>query len=174
MPTKHHIIISFSSQDNEPIHEGERGWVDNFRRFLDTLLGQLLKEKPQIIIKSDQDDHAAESYQDAILTIPILSPAFVKSEVLGNGLRNFIKVWKNKGETIQNGSSRILKVIKSPVEADQSLPELKNILGYDFYQIDAHSGDIQEFNRFFGMEAEKSYWMKLVDVAYDIYKHRIR
>ena len=173
MPIKFNIIISFSSQDNQPMHEGEKGWVDNFHRFLNTLLGQLLKEKPQIIIKSDQDDHSEESYKDAILIIPILSPVFLKSEVLSNGLRNFIKVWKDKGEAIQSSSSRILKVIKSPVEADKSLPELKDILGYDFYQIDPHSGDLQEFNRFFGKEAEKSYWMKLVDIAYDIYKHLI-
>src|SRR5690606_2369456 len=41
---------------------------------------------------------------------------------------------------------------------------------YDFYQIDALTGEPQEFKRFFGNEAERSYWMKMVDMAYDIYQ----
>ena len=35
------------------------------------------------------------------------------------------------------------------------LPELKNIINYEFYHTDPHTGDILEFNRFFGRDAEE-------------------
>jgi hypothetical protein len=38
------------------------------------------------------------------------------------------------------------------------------------FQLDSDSGQIKEYLDFFSQEAEKQYWMKLVDLAYDIHE----
>jgi hypothetical protein len=37
------------------------------------------------------------------------------------------------------------------------------------YQLDPDSGEIREYTDYFSTEAERQYWMKMVDLAYDIY-----
>ena len=46
---------------------------------------------------------------------------------------------------------------------------LRDLLGYDMYQLDPDSGEIREYTDYFSSEAERQYWMKMVDLAYDIY-----
>ncbi len=115
-----------------------------------------------------------ESYQEASLLIAVVSPAFLKSQVLLNGLRNYENVVKGQGGFFEDGLSKIFKVVKSPVEMDELLPELKNIIHYEFYHTDPHTGDVLEFNRFFGRDAERDFWLKLMDIAYDIYQFLIK
>ena len=37
------------------------------------------------------------------------------------------------------------------------------------YQLDPDSGEIREYTDYFSTEAERQYWMKIVDLAYDIF-----
>src|SRR5688572_16932242 len=37
------------------------------------------------------------------------------------------------------------------------------------YQLDSDTGEIREYTDYFSTEAERQYWMKMVDLAYDIY-----
>jgi hypothetical protein len=37
------------------------------------------------------------------------------------------------------------------------------------YQLDNESGEVREYTDYFSTEAERQYWMKMVDLAYDIY-----
>jgi len=164
MDNRPQIVIIYTSPDNQSFSEGEKGWVLHFQKFLTTLLGQFLNKKPEILLKSDNDDHSVDSYQSADILIPVFSPAFIQSQVLLNGLRNFETIAKKT----DSGYAGIFKVFKYPVELDELLPEINDIISYDFYQIDTLTGDVQEFNRYFGPDAERFYWMKLVDLAYDI------
>src|SRR5260370_18110665 len=38
------------------------------------------------------------------------------------------------------------------------------------YQLDVETGQMKEYSDFFSQEAEKQYWMKMVDLAYDIHE----
>ncbi|HCX24438.1 MAG TPA: hypothetical protein DHN29_21140, partial [Cytophagales bacterium] len=80
------------------------------------------------------------------------------------------KKLKDENCLLSEGIARIFKVHKSPFNEDDALPELEDLISYDFFMIDPLSGDAQEFKRFFGNDAERSYWMKLVDMAYDIHQ----
>ncbi len=127
-----------------------------------------------MILKSEQEDQAEESYQDTSILIAILSPTFLQSQVLLNGLVNFQKIANQEGGLFQSGIPWIFKVNKSPLDTDELLPDLQNIISHDFFQTDPHTGEVHEFNRFFGPEAERDYWMKLMDIAYDIYQFQIQ
>ncbi len=37
------------------------------------------------------------------------------------------------------------------------------------YQLDPDSGEIREYPDYFSNEAERQYWMEIVDLSYDIY-----
>jgi hypothetical protein len=49
-------------------------------------------------------------------------------------------------------------------------PRLRDSIGYDMYQLDVETGQMKEYSDFFSQEAEKQYWMKMVDLAYDIHE----
>lgn len=162
----HDVILSYSKSDDEPIKAGD-GWVTNFHRFLGTLLNQISRETIKFHLVSD-DNPSPDEFLKAPILINILTPQFLKSDKLMNGAQAFCaEAEKNEGIEV-NGISRLFKVVKFPGNFDKFLPDYEQILTYDFFQIDPLTGEAQEFQSFFGHDAERSYWMKLVDMAYDI------
>lgn len=162
------IILAYHSIDDQPIGGSNMGWVSSFNKFLTTLIEQVSDKKPDIKMMSENDVNMAE-YNSAAILISVFSKNFLESTTLMKGVEIFSKNANQSGQLFIDGVSCLFKVIKFPIEIDNFLPEYANILTYDFYQIDLLTGEPKEFNRFFGNEAERGYWMKLVDMAYDIY-----
>ncbi|MFY0599046.1 MAG: DUF4062 domain-containing protein [Cyclobacteriaceae bacterium] len=167
MSSNREIFLCFSEEDNQPIEGVLKGWVSNFNKFLSTLLSQISRDNISIRAISGQDlDHADFESPGAIVIIPTKSLAN-HSEFLKN-LNAYAAKLKSENSLRLNGISKIFKVNKHPFDIDGSLPEISDLISYDFFLIDPLTGEAQEFKRFFGNEAERSYWMKLVDMAYDI------
>ena len=64
---------------------------------------------------------------------------------------------------------RVFKVFKTPLSLPEQPPRLRELIGYEMYQFDPESGETQEYDDYFTTDAERQYWMKMVDLAYDIY-----
>jgi hypothetical protein len=47
-------------------------------------------------------------------------------------------------------------------------PELKPLLGYEFFKVDPATGRVYELDEVFGPEAQRDFWLKLDDLAHDI------
>ncbi len=171
MNFEYDILLAYHTLDDQPIGGGNKGWVTNFHKFLDTLVEQVSGEKPKIKMVSENDSHV-DLYSKGAILITVLSKEFLNNPTLVNGVQVFASMAKENGNLMMGGLSRLFKVIKFPLDVDEYLSEYSDILTYDFYQIDALTGEPQEFKRFFGNEAERSYWMKMVDMAYDIYQIR--
>ncbi|MEQ9288046.1 MAG: hypothetical protein RIG77_14110 [Cyclobacteriaceae bacterium] len=169
MSFENEILLAYHSTDDEPIGGSSRGWVSNFHRFLSTLLEQISGQKPKIRLVTEADT-SLQVYSESMVLITLFSKSFLKSEILVQGIHTFASNAKKQGGLVTDGLSKLFKVIKFPLDVDDLLPEYSDILTYDFYQIDPLTGEPQEFRRFFGNDAERSYWMKLVDMAYDIYQ----
>jgi len=167
MAYEYDVIISYAQGDDEPIKAGQ-GWVTNLHRFLGTLLNQITKDTVKFHLICDSDSVAAGEFEKAPVLINVLSPKFVKAAGLISGAESFCKFAEGSGGLEIGGVSRLFKVIKFPGKFDKFLPEYEKIVNYDLFQLDPSSGDAQEFQSFFGHDAERSYWMKLVDMAYDI------
>jgi len=161
------ILLCFSEEDNQPIEGGLKGWVSNFHKFLSTLLSQISRESPEVTLVSESNYQQVEIEKAAVI-IAVCSPAFIKNEDLIQRLDKHAEEVKNSDHLIIEGVSRLFKVHKAPFNEDKVLPHLDSLISYDFYMVDPLSGEAQEFKRFFGSDAERSYWMKLVDMAYDI------
>lgn len=167
MSNNHTIALIYSSDDDQIIEGGVKGWVSNFYKFLSTLMYQITRENPQIdeIDDSKFSDFDPEGYSAILI---VTTSSLLKNKTIVTKINGYAKKLKEEKRMIADGVPRLFKVLKRPFDPDTKLNELEDLLTYDFYLVDPLTGDPQEFTRFFGNDAERSYWMKLVDMAYDI------
>ncbi|MEP1892115.1 MAG: hypothetical protein ABJJ14_10605, partial [Cyclobacteriaceae bacterium] len=167
MSSNREILLCFSDEDNQPIEGGLKGWVSNFHKFLSTLISQISRDNTTIRMVSGNDLNSLDfTKAGAVIIIP--SENLMRYNEFLVNLNGFAKQAKKENNLRINGISRVFKVNKRPFDIDSALPEISNLISYDFFLIDSLTGEPQEFKRFFGNEAERSYWMKLVDMAYDL------
>ncbi|MBI3482619.1 MAG: DUF4062 domain-containing protein [Bacteroidetes bacterium] len=158
------VLITFAEKDNESSKKSEQGWVTQFRKFLELMLFQVLGTKPTIVIKSEFDTATAPAMNNASILVAVLTKDFVQS---GRCLDLVEQFYKNTSPSQVN---RVFKVLKSPMTTQEQPPRLRDSIGYDMYQLDVETGQMKEYSDFFSQEAEKQYWMKMVDLAYDIHE----
>jgi len=161
------VLITFAEKDNETEKKSEQGWVTQFRKFLELMLFQVLGTKPVIVIKSEFDTATAPAMDNASILVAVLTKDFVQSGRCLDLVETFCK------NTSSSSFNRVFKVLKSPLTLQEQPPRLRDSIGYDMYQLDAETGQMKEYADFFSQEAEKQYWMKLVDLAYDIHESLI-
>lgn len=158
------ILIVYSEEDNSSTSNTGKGWVTDFKRFLEMMLTQVLGEKPNVRLKSEHDSITGANLKKVGILLPVLSDAFMSSGECLDVVEDFFK------NVSKEDPERIFKVLKGPVSLDEQPTKLKELLGYDLYYINPESGEIEDYKDFFGPEAEKNYWMKLVDLAYDLHE----
>lgn len=158
------VLIVYADQDDERI-KNEPGWVTQFKKFLELMLTQVLGEKPKILLKAEHDTVTAPRLDNVAVLVPVLSRNFISS----GGCLDHLEAFYKAVEVSVNKNTRIFKVLKSPLSVLEQPPRLRELLGYDMYQIDPESGEIREYADYFSTEAERQYWMKMVDLTYDIY-----
>ncbi len=157
------VLITFAEKDNEAAQKSELGWVSQFKKFLELMLLQVLGSKPNIVLKSEFDTATAPSLNNSAILVAVLTKEFVQS---GRCLDNVETFYKAASSSKIN---RVFKVMKAPLTLQEQPPRLRDMIGYDMYQLDTETGVEKEYSDFFSQEAEKQYWMKLVDLAYDIH-----
>ncbi len=157
------VLILYAENDNQSGNKNEPGWVTQFRKFLGLMLTQVLGEKANIMLKSEHDNMTAPTLSNIGILVNILSKDFIQSGKCLDHLETFYK-------GLEGGSrNRVFKVFKAPLTPQEQPPRLRDLIGYDMYQLDPDSGEIREYTDYFSTEAERQYWMKMVDLAYDIF-----
>ena len=158
------VLILFADRDNEIANKSQAGWVTHFKKFLELMLMQVLGEKPKILLKSEFDSMASPKLDNAAVVVNILSQDFIKSGQCLDNLEAFYKAAESS-----NNRNRVFKVFKTPLSLNEQPPRLRELIGYEMYQLDSDSGEVREYTDYFSTEAERQYWMKMVDLAYDIF-----
>jgi len=159
------VLIVFADHDNETPGKKATGWVSDFKRFLELMLIQVLGEKPKVLLKSEFDTITAPDMDNVGVLVTILSKDFIQSGRCLDTLETFYKVL----EKAPHKASRVFKVFKAPLNTHEQPPRLRELIGYEMYQLDTETGETKEYTDYFSLEAERQYWMKMVDLAYDIY-----
>ncbi len=157
-------LIVFADNDNETTANKEPGWVTQFKKFLELMLTQVLGQKPNVVLKAEYDHITSPKLDNTAVLITILSKDFIQSGQCLDHVETFYKVTE-RGPSLP----RIFKVFKSPLTVTQQPPRLRELLGYEMYLIDPESGEMREYTDYFSTDAERQYWMKMVDLTYDIY-----
>lgn len=158
------VIITFAEKDNESISKQDLGWVTQFKKFLELMLLQVLGKKPNIVLKEEFDSMTASTMDNAAVLVAVLSKEFIASGRCLDTVESFYKA------AASGKGNRVFKVMKAPLSNAEQPPRLRDLIGYDMYQLDAETGLMKEYADFFSNEAEKQYWMKMVDLAYDIHE----
>jgi len=167
-------FISYAHLDNVELVEGHKGWVANLHRALEVRVGQLLGKPPHIWRdpKLQGNDFFAEALVERLrrvaALISVVSPRYVKSEWTRRELTEFWRAAEGQGGVRFHEKARIFKVLKTPVPSEMHPPELKALLGYEFFKVDPDTGRVRELDEVFGPEAQRDFWMRLDDLAHDV------
>lgn len=167
-------FISYAHLDNQELVEGRKGWVANLHRALEIRVGQLLGKAPQIWRdpKLQGNDVFAETLIERLRRVAVLvavvSPRYIRSEWTRRELETFWKAAEQQGGVSLDQKARIFKVLKTPVPLDAHPPELRPLLGYEFFRIDPETGRVRELDEVFGPEAQREFWIRLDDLAHEI------
>jgi len=167
-------FISYAHLDNVELIEGRKGWVANFHRALEVRVGQLLGKPPHIW--RDQKLQGNDVFAEVLVErlrrvaalVSVVSPRYVRSEWGRKELAEFWKAAESQKAACGCNKARIFKVLKTPVALDLHPPELKPLLGYEFFKVDPETGRVYELDEVFGPEAQRDFWLKLDDLAHDI------
>ena len=163
------IFISYAHIDDQPLTKGQRGWISNFHQALEIRLAQLLGTEPKV--GRDPELRGNDLWEERLMKripkiailVSVVSPRYVESVWCMKEIKEFYKVAdQNEGDRTE-AQSRIFKVVKTPVSSDTEPPEIKNLLGYDFYQFEKATGRLRELNPAKDPGAKRNYWRKLDD-----------
>ncbi|PYT05232.1 MAG: hypothetical protein DMF65_00675 [Acidobacteria bacterium] len=168
------LFISYAHIDNQPLADGLKGWVETFHERLKIRLEQLTGEPARIWRdrKLQGNDIFAETLvarlSKAAILVVVLSPRYVKSEWCLKELDEFCKRAETGGGLVVGDKSRVFKVVKFHVPLQEHPPQLRGVLGYEFFEYDAERGRAREFSPDVTPARDIRYWEKLDDIAYDI------
>lgn len=160
MPFEIDILILFADADNEPSPDGKEGWVSQFRKFLEFMFTQVLDVNPKVLLKGEFETMTSPRLDNVGLLVPVLSKQFMAST---SCLENLSAFYKNV-----NSNNRIFKVVKDPVFVRDQPEFIRPLLGYEMYQLDPDSSEVREYQDYFSREAQRQYWMEIVDLSHDI------
>lgn len=163
-----HIYIIKSEHDGQD--QITRDWPLSFHRFLELLLSRLAGEKININVINEKDLDIASLYSPMTLLIPLVSPELLNSNIFKDEIKLFHEKAINKSHNSISWNSRIFKIVREPQQGHFLLDYLSNSVSYDFYHFDSSTEELLIYDDFTGPSSEKTFWMRLYDLAYDIFK----
>jgi hypothetical protein len=169
----HDVFISYAHIDNRALTEGQTGWIDQFHFALERRLSQLLGAEsklwrdPKLRGNDYFDDEITKKFPGTALLVSVISPRYIRSDSCLNELQAFCRAVQNTGGVRIENKSRLFKVVKTHVSREEHPRDLRELLGYEFYSIDAN-GRPREYMIDPRHETYTQFHLKLDDLAYDI------
>lgn len=154
--------------DQESSGQASCDWVSNFHGFLELLLSRLSGGKVKINLISCKELDVEAIYSPLTLLIPVVSPGLLSSPTFNKEIKIFHEKAINKSNNNISWDSRIFKVSVEPHKNHFLLDYLSDSGSYDFFHCDAD--EIVMYDDFTDPMSEKTYWMKLYDLATNIFK----
>jgi hypothetical protein len=165
-----HLFISYAHLDNQPLPSEQQGWITWFHASLEAFLSMRLGGKTEIWRDEKlqgNDIFAAEivaQFPRTAVLVSILTPRYLKSEWCSREAQEFCNSAQHSGGVVVDNKARIFKVIKTPVDTEESLPPvMKDALGYEFFTYE--SGAPLELDPVANSQAYK---LKVNKLAWDI------
>jgi hypothetical protein len=172
MAFDNHVFISYAHLDNQPLTPEQEGWISRFHETLQKMLSFQLGDAAKIW--RDQklrgnDVFSAEivaQFPQTVLLFSIVTPRYLKSEWCTREVQEFCISAQHTGGVVVQHKARIFKVIKTPVEGDEALPEvMRHLKGYEFFTFDNETP--LELDRAYGEKFGQEYNRKVATVAWE-------
>ncbi len=172
------IFINYAGIDDHPLLEGRQGWVSQLHRNLELRLQQLSGENVKIARHPGQlgesriDEKLLERLPDVKAMVSIVSPPFIKSEDCRREVEEFWKRAESTGKFWVDEKPRLFKVVKTPVASGELPASLEGLFsqlfGFDFYERDAETGRVREFDEAFGPLLKQRFHERVYDLAHEV------
>ena len=172
------VVITYANLDDQPLQSGRPGWISQLHQNLQVRVAQLSGKQVAVVKHSDSsatgelETECLKQIPNAKTVVSVLSPPFAHSSGCRRIVESFWKTATDSGQFEVDNRSRLLNVIKTPVEADELPPELRRLytglVPYEFFERDPLSGRLREFDEAFGNTALQRFHERVYDVAYDI------
>lgn len=167
------LFISYAHIDNEPLTPPQQGWITRFHASLEALLSMRMGGKARIWRDNKlqgNDVFAGEivaQFEQTAVLITVLTPRYLNSDWCNREVAEFCKRAEQSGGIVVENKARIFKVLKAPVDTQESLPAVvKDILGYEFFTIE--DGAPLELDSAYGEKFAQDYNRKVGKLAWDI------
>lgn len=168
-----HLFISYAHIDNQPLTPEQQGWISRFHLSLEALLSMRLGSKAKIW-RDDKlqgndvfADEIADQFADTAVLVSVLTPRYLNSDWCTKEVAEFCNRAEQNGGIVVENKARIFKVLKAPVDAEETLPPImKDLLGYEFFTIE--DGTPLELDPAYGEKYGQDYNRKVVKLAFDI------
>src|SRR5260370_12149218 len=128
MSFEKHLFISYAHIDNQPLTPEQQGWVSRFHSSLEAVLSMRMGRKAEIwrdLKLSGNDifaDEIVSQFPKTALLISVLTPRYIQSDWCTREVREFCEVAEQSGGLVVDNKSRVIKVIKTPVDSEAALP----------------------------------------------------
>ena len=172
------IVITYANLDDRPVTSGRQGWVSQLEQNLQLRVAQLSGKQVAVVKQPDPSDSAdiesaiLQQMPQAKTVVSVLSPPFARSSGCHRLVDTFWKSAQASGRFEIGNRSRLLNVIKTPVDVDEIPPEIRSLytglVPYEFFERDPISGRLREFDEAFGGTAIQRFHERVYDVAYDL------
>lgn len=172
------VVITYANLDDQPVISGRMGWVSQLHQNLQVRVAQLSGKQVRVVKQPDVSDSqeieaaVLERVPQAKTVVSVLSPPFAKAKGCHRIVNRF---WSTAGEarpSTENPRSRLLNVIKAPVDETEIPQEIRSLYAglvpYEFFERDPVTGRLREFDEVFGDAAVQRFHERVYDVAYDI------
>jgi hypothetical protein len=168
-----HLFISYAHLDNEPLQPEKPGWITRLHESLKIVLGMRLGKKAEIWrdekLRGNDilGQEILDQFPKTALLLSVVTPRYLGSDWCRREVANFCDSALQTGGIVIDNKARVFKVIKTPVETQDSLPPvMKEALGYDFFVFE--DGAPFELDPAFGDRFAQDYNRKVVKLAWDI------
>ena len=172
------VFISYAPVDDQPLSVERQGWISQFHRNLEVRVEQLSGERVKIWRYPGPAETAQmapavlDNLSNVKTLVSVVSPPFVKSSGCVRQVESFADAAEKQGNLRLSSGSRIFKVVKRPVPDDEMPPRLADLfaalLQFDFFDVDADTGRIREYDDSFGQVALQRYHERVYDLAQEI------
>jgi serine/threonine protein kinase len=171
------VLLNYAAIDDYPLHDGKPGWVSQLHRNLEVRMEQLSGEKvhiarlPEDAISPAIEAELLQQVPQAKAMISVVSPPFVNSAVCRREVEQFWRGAEQTGGRYIKDKSRLLKVLKTAV-SEQHMPRplldiFSPLFGFEFFEVDAETGRVREFDETFGPVLKQRFFERVYDLAYD-------
>ncbi len=167
------LFISYAHIDNKPLTPEQQGWITRFHASLEALLSMRMGGKARIWRddKLQGNDVFAKEIVDQFaqtaVLVSVLTPRYLNSEWCNKEVAEFCKRAEENGGLVVNNKARIFKVLKAPVDTQETLPQVvRAVLGYEFFTIE--DGTPLELDSAYGEKFAQDYNRKVGKLAWDV------
>ena len=173
MNFEQNLFISYAHIDDQPLTPGEKGWITRFHATLKAILSMRMGREAKIwrdekLQGNDvfSNEIVARFKQSAVL-VSVVTSRYLNSEWCTREAREFCESAQQTGGLVVGNKSRVFKVIKTPVDTQESLPvPMQDILGYEFFTV--KDGVPLEFDPAYGQEYAQLYNQNVAKLAWEV------